>query len=191
MRWWLLCRHGWRKKEGGGNWAVHAFLRSMTANQLCQAGTPIPTEFLQAGIPALHKSLLSYYTSTKKGFPGLLSEQSRRWTSRSSCLLLMRNHTPCEASILAELRLWDARSQEHGNPHRQVSDLTIQQTHLLAWHSPSRKSEVSCFLDPSEFHREQVRKLPPTGALFCTLRRALAMTSQLCRNQECWKNAGA
>lgn len=58
------------RRKGGGNRALHAFLRSKTANQLCQAGTPIPTEFLQAGTPASHKSLLGYYISTKKGLSG-------------------------------------------------------------------------------------------------------------------------
>lgn len=98
--------------------------------------------------------------------------------------------TLCEASILAEFRLWDTRSQEHRFSHRQVFELTVQQNHLPAWCSPSRKSEVSWFLDPTEFHREQVRKLPPTGARFFLLRRALATTSQLCRSQECWESTG-
>lgn len=95
------------------------------------------------------------------------------------------------ASIPAEFRLGDAGSQEHGFTHRQVSELTIQQIQLLARHSPSRKSGVSWFLDSSECHREQVRELPPTRAQFCLLRRALAMTSQLCGSQECWESTGA
>lgn len=121
---------------------------------------------------------------------GLLSEQSRRWTTRSSCLLLTGNYTLCEASIPTEFRLWDTRSQEYGFSHRQVSELTIQQSHLLARHSPSRKSETSQFLDPTKFHREQVRKLPSTGARFHLLRNALAMTSQLCGSQELWESTG-
>jgi len=74
----------------------------------------------------------------------------------------MGNHTLCEASILAEFRLQDIRSQEHGFSHWQVSELTIQH-HLLACHSP-KKNEVSQFLDPTGFYRERIRKVPLIGA---------------------------
>lgn len=109
---------------------------------------------LQAGITASHKSLLGYYISQRRDSQSPLSERSRRWTTRSSCLLLMGKHILGEVSILAEFRFWDTRSWEHGFSQRQVLELTFQQNHFLAKQSPRK----------SGFPQSVVRKLPSTGA---------------------------
>lgn len=176
----------WLKKEGGGNWAILASLRNKTANQLCQTGTPIPTNFPQVGTPALHNSLLGHYISTKQSFRGLLSELSRRSGEAAY------SWWGIKLWVTSILQSSDSRALKAKSMASLTGKCLISPfSKTIFWHS-SKKNEVSWFLDNTKFYREHDKKLSLTEVRFFFLfRSALAITSQLCRSQGCWKSNGA
>lgn len=157
-----------------------------------QAGTPFPTDFLQAGTPALHKSLLGHYISTQKSFPGPAFRTDQE--VRSSSLQLMRNYT-LERQVL--LQSSDSATLEAKSMASLTGKCLISPFSRTIFRHSSRKKEVSWFLDHTTFHREHDRKLPFTetrifsvwecsGNNLPTLQKSGVLKKQWSQENICW-----